>query len=125
MPASPKRRKPLMMFLLAGLEEEGLILAGGADLAADVVGEVGAEDGMGELLEEDGREDQIEVQCNAVALEVGEHAQQGKIRLGGCFVEPFDAMRPSAVVDDEGQMSVQREGQKTCRAVLPVRRSQS
>ena len=52
---------------------------------------------------------------DAVALEVGEHAQQGKIGLGGGFVEPFDAVRPGAVIDHVGQMGVQGEGQKTCR----------
>ena len=40
--------------MFAGLEEEGLIFAGGGDLAVEVVGELGDEDGMGELFEQDG-----------------------------------------------------------------------
>ena len=45
----------------AGLDEEGFVFAGGDDLAREVVGELGDEDGVGELLEEDGGEVEVAV----------------------------------------------------------------
>ena len=97
------------------LEEEGLVFAGGDDLALEVAGELGEEDGVRELLEQDGREIDIELERDAVAVEIVEHAQQRQIGFGGGFMEPLDAMRPGAVVDDVGQMGVQSDGKKPTR----------
>ncbi len=57
----------------AGLDEEGLVFAGSDDLAVEVVGELGDEDGVRELLEEDGGEIEIAVEADVVALEIVEH----------------------------------------------------
>ena len=99
--------------MVAGLGEEGLVFAGGGDLAGEVAGELGDEDGVGELLEQDGGEIEVAVEADAVALEVGEHAEEREVGFGGGFVEPLDAVRPGAVVDDVGQVRVQSEGEKT------------
>ena len=98
----------------AGLDEEGLVFAGGDDLAVEVVGKFGDEDRVRELLEQDGREIKIAVEADLVALEIFQHAKERKIGFGGCFVEPLHAVRPGAVVDDIGQMRVQGEGEKSC-----------
>ena len=82
-------------------------------LRREVVGELGDEDGVRELLEQDGREIEVAVEADAVALEIVEHAEEGEIGLGGGFVQPLHAVRPGAVVDDVRQMRVQGEGQKT------------
>jgi hypothetical protein len=95
---------------VAGLDEVGLVFAGGDDLAGEVVGELGDEDGVGELLEQDGREIEVAVEGDAVALEVAEDAQEREVGFGGGFVQPLHAVRPGAVVDDVGQVGVQREG---------------
>ena len=100
--------------VVAGLDEEGLVLARGDDLAGEVVGELGDEDGVGELLEQDGGEIEVAVEADAVALEVAEHAEQREVGFGGGFVQPLHAVRPGAVVDDVGQMRVQGEGEKSC-----------
>ncbi len=104
----------------AGLDEEGLVFAGGDDLAVEVVGELGDEDGVGELLEKDGREIEVAVEADAVALEVFEDAEEREIGFGGGFVEPLHAVRPGAVIDDVGQVRVQGEGEKSCWAVWPM-----
>ena len=101
----------------AGLDEEGLVFAGGDDFAVEVVGELGDEDGVGELLEQDGREIEVAVEADVVALEVFEHAEEREIGFGGGFVEPLHAVGPGAVIDDVGQMRVQGEGEKSCWAV--------
>ena len=106
-------------------DEVGLVFAGGDDLALEVVGELGAEDGVGELLEEDGGEIEVAVERDAVALEVAEDAEQRKVGFGGGFVEPLDAMRPGAVVDDIGQVGVQRQGEESTRLGWLSHRSQS
>ena len=97
----------------AGLDEEGLVFARGDDLAREVVGELGDEDGVGELLEQDGGEIEVAVEADVVALEVFEHAEEREVGFGGGFVEPLHAVRPGAVIDDIGQMRVQGEGEKT------------
>ena len=97
---------------VAGLDEEGLVLARGDDFAGKVFGEFGEEVGVGELFEQDGREVDVEVCGDAVALEVGEDAKQREVGLCGGFVQPLDAVRPGAVVDDVRQMRVQGEGEK-------------
>ncbi len=96
---------------LADGEEVGLVFAGGEDLALEVAGEVGFEDGVSELLE-DGREIEAAVEGDAVALEIAEDLEQREVGFGGGFMEPFDAMRPGAVVDDPREMGVEREGEK-------------
>src|SRR6201996_9454263 len=101
--------------VLAHREEEGLVLAGGGDFALEVAGELGPEDRMRELLEEDGREGEVELECYVVALETIEGAQQREIGFGCGFEEPFDSVRPAAVVDDVGQMRVQGDGEKPTR----------
>ncbi|MGH9596050.1 MAG: hypothetical protein ACRD3K_04540 [Edaphobacter sp.] len=101
----------------AGLYEVGFVFAGGDDLAVQVVGELGDEDRVSELLEEDGGEIEVAVETDAVALEIFEDAEKREIGFGGGFVEPLHSMRPGAVVDDVGQMRVQGEGEKSCRAV--------
>ncbi len=106
----------------AGGGEVGLVLAGGDDLALDVLGELGLEDRVGELLQQDGREVQIAVQADAIGLQPAQDAQQRQVGLGGGFVQPLHAVRPGAVVDDVGQMSVQRKGEKASR--LRRRRAQ-
>ena len=98
--------------MVAGLDEEGLVLGGGDDLASDVAGELGDEGGVGELLEEDGREIEVAVEADVVALEIGEHAEERKIGLGCGFEEPLHAVWPGAVVDDVRQMRVQGEVEK-------------
>ena len=102
---------------LAGLDEEGFVFAGGDDFAIEVVREFGDEDGVSELLEQDGGEVEIAVETDVVALEIFEHAEQREIGFGGCFVEPLHTVGPSAVIDDVGQMRVQGEGKKSCGAV--------
>ena len=87
-------------------------------LRLEVVGELRDEDRVRELLEQDGREIEVAVEADVVALEIFEHAQQRQIGLGGGFVEPLHAMRPGAVVDDVGQMRVQGEGEEACRLIL-------
>ncbi len=67
---------------------------------------------MGELLEEDGREVEVAVEGDAVALEIAEDAEERKVGFGGGFVEPLDAVGPGAVVDDVGEMGVESEGEK-------------
>ena len=110
-----QKRASLGVVGLAGGEEVGFVFAGGDDLALDVARELGLEDGVGELLEQDGREVEIAVEGDAVALEVAEDAEQRKIGFGGGFVKPLDAMGPGAVVDDVGQMGVEREGEEAAR----------
>jgi hypothetical protein len=53
------------------------------------------------------------VESDAVALEIGEDAEEGKVGFGGGFMEPLNAMGPGAVVDDVGQMGVEGEGEET------------
>ncbi len=52
----------------AGLDEEGLVFTGGDNFAIEVVGEFGGEDGVSELLEQDGREIEVAVETDVVAL---------------------------------------------------------
>ena len=111
----PQKRAVSVRWMFAGLDEEGLVLAGGGDFALEVLGEFGAEDGVRELLQQDGREIEIEVGGNAVALEVVEHAQQRQVGFGGSFEQPLHAMRPAAVVDDVGQVGVQSDGRNPTR----------
>jgi hypothetical protein len=101
----------------AGLDEEGFVFAGGDDLAVEIVGELGDEDGVRELLEEDWREIEVAVKTDAVALQIFEDAEEREIGFSCGFVEPLHAVRPSAVIDDIGQMRMQGEGEKSCRAV--------
>ena len=96
----------------AGLDEEGLVFSGGGDLAVEVVGELGEEDGVGELLEEDGGEVEVAVEADAVALEIAEHAEEREVGFGGGLVEPLHAVRPGAVVDHVGEVGVEGEGEK-------------
>ena len=98
--------------LIARLPEVGLVFAGGADLAAEIAGELAAEGWVGELFEEDGREAEVAVQGEAVALEVGEDAEERQVGLGGGIVEPLGAVGPGAVVDDPGEMGVEGEREK-------------
>ena len=98
----------------AGLDEEGFVFAGGDDLAAEVVGELGDEDGVRELLEQDGGEIEIAVETDLVALEIFEDAEQREVGFGSGFVEPLHAVGPRAVVDDVGQMRMQGEGEESC-----------
>ena len=58
----PQKRAVSARWCVAGLDEEGLVLARGDDLAGEVVGELGDEDGVGELLQQDGREIDVEVE---------------------------------------------------------------
>ena len=62
----------------------------------------------------------LQLQGDAVALEISEHAEQREIGFGGGFVQPLHAVGPGAVVDDVGQMRVQGEGEKSrsCRLYL-------
>ena len=78
------------------------------------MGKLGEEDGVRELLEEDGREIEVAVETDVVALEIFEDAEEGEVGFGGGFVEPLDAMGPRAVIDDVGKMRVQGEGEKPC-----------
>ena len=93
-------------------EEVGFVFAGGEDFALEVAGEVGLEDGVGELLEEDGREIEAAVEGDAVALEIAEDAEERKVGFGRGFVEPLDAVGPGAVVHDPREMGVESEGEK-------------
>ncbi len=93
-------------------EEVGLVFAGGQDLAVEIAREVGFEDGVGELLKEDGREVEAAVEGDAIALEVAEDAEERKVSFGSGFVEPLDAMGPGAVVDDPGKVGMEREGEE-------------
>jgi len=99
---------------LAGLDEEGFVFAGSDDLAIEVIGKLGDEDGVRELFEENWGKIEIAIEPDAVALEVFEHAKEREIGLGGSFVEPFHAMGPGAVIDDVRQMRVQGEGEIAC-----------
>ncbi len=93
-------------------EEVGFIFAGGEDLALEIAGEVGLEDGVGKLLEEDGGEIEAAVEGDAVALKIAEDAEERKVGFGGGFVEPLNAMRPGAVIDDPGQVGMEGEGEE-------------
>lgn len=101
--------------VLADGEEEGLVFAGGGDFAVEIAGEFGTEDRVRELLEKDGREIEIAVEWDVVFIEAIECAQQREVGFGGCFEEPLDAMWPAAVVDDVGQMRVERNGEEPTR----------
>ncbi len=85
---------------VAGLDEVGLVFPRGDDLASEIFGELGDEVGMAELLEQNRREVDDEVGGDSVSLEVGEDAEQRKVGLCGGLVQPLDAVRPRAVVDD-------------------------
>ncbi len=111
--------------VLAHGEEERFVLAGGGDFAVEVAGELGAEDGVCELLEQDGREIEIAVERDVVAVEAIEHAQQRKVGFGGGFEKPFDPVRPAAMVDDVRQMRVQGDGEEPTRLEWLSHRSQS
>jgi hypothetical protein len=97
------------------LTEERLVFASGDNFAVEVVGKLGEEDGVGELFKQDGREIEIAVEADMVALEVFEDAQERKVGLSRSLVKPLDAVRPRAVVDDVRQVRVQGEGEKSCR----------
>jgi len=97
---------------LADGEEVGFIFAGGEDLAIEVAGEVSFEDGVGELLEEDGGKIEAAVEGDAVALEVAEDAEERKVGFGSSFVEPLDPVGPGTVIDDPGQVGVEGEGEE-------------
>ena len=84
------------------MEEEGFVFAGGDDLAGEVPGELGYEDRVGELLEKDGREIEVAVEADVVALEIFEDAEEGEIGFCCGFVEPLKAVGPCAVIDDIG-----------------------
>jgi len=99
--------------IFAGAFEEGFVFAGGVDLALDVARELGEEDGVGELLEEDGREIEVAVEGDAIAFEVAEDAEEREIGFCGGFEEPLHAVGPGAVVDDVGKMGVQGEGKES------------
>ena len=90
----------------------GFVFAGRQNFAIEVAGEVGFKDGVGELLEEDRGEVEAAVEGNAISLEIAENAEQRKVGFGGGFVKPLDAVGPGAVVDDPGQMGVEREGEE-------------
>ena len=98
----------------AGLNEVSLVFAGGDDFPVEVVGKFGYEDGVRELLEENRREIEVAVEADAVALEILEHAEEREIGFCGGLVEPLHPVRPRAVIDDIGQMRMEREGQITC-----------
>src|ERR1019366_7991584 len=106
---------------VSGLNEVGLVLAGSEDLAREVAGELSDEERVSKLLQQNGREVNVEVGGDAVALEIAQHTQQGQVSLGGNLVQPLDAMRPGPVVDHVRQMRVQREGQEARRSVLCLR----
>ena len=59
---------------VAGLDEESLVLARGDDLAGQVFGKFGEEERVGELLQQDGRQVDVEVRGHPVALQVAQHA---------------------------------------------------
>jgi hypothetical protein len=103
---------------VSGLDEVGFVLAGGDYFAREIAGKFGEEEWVGELLHQDGREIDIEVGGNAVALQAGEHAQQGEIGFGRDLVQPLNAMGPGAVVDDVGQVGVEGQRQVASRSVL-------
>ncbi len=96
-------------------QEEGLVFARGEDLAFEIAGELGAEDRMRELLEQDGRKIEIAVERDVVAVEAIERAEQREIGFRGGLEKPLDAVGPTAMVDDIGQMGVQRQGKKSTR----------
>jgi hypothetical protein len=100
--------------IFADGEEVGFVFAGGENLAIEVAGEVGLEDGVGELLEEDGGEIEAAVEGDAVALKIAEDAEERKVGFGGGLVEPLDAMRPGAVIDDPGKMGMKGEREEAC-----------
>ena len=101
---------------VAGLEEKGFVFAGGYDLAGQVVRELGEEDRVRELLEQDGREIEIAVETDVVAFEIFEDPEEGEVGFGGGFVEPLESMGPRAVIDDIGKMRMQGKGEKPCGA---------
>jgi hypothetical protein len=109
---------------LAGLDKERLILAGSDDLPRHVLRELGEEERMSKLLEQNRRDVDIEIGRNAVAFEIRKHAQQGKVGLGGSFVQPLHAVRPGAVVHHPGQVRMQHKSQEACRSLAFLRHSQ-
>ena len=69
---------------------------------------------MSELLEKDRREIEVAVETDVVALEIFEDSEEREVGFSSGFVEPLHSVRPGAVIDDVGQMRVQREGKKSC-----------
>ena len=66
---------------------------------------------MRELLAQDGRESERHAQWLAGAGAGFEHAPQRQVGLGGRLVEPIDPMRPTAVVEDPRQVTVEDQGE--------------
>jgi hypothetical protein len=103
---------------IARLDEVSLIFPGSDDLPSQVFRELGNEIWMGKLFQQDGGEADIEVRRNAIALQTAEDTEQGQVGFGGCFVQPLNAVGPSAVIDDVRQMRMQSESEKTCGGIL-------
>jgi hypothetical protein len=70
---------------------------------------------MCELLEQDGREIEIAVERDVVAVETVESAQQREIGFGCGLEEPLDAMWPTTVIDDVREMRVKRQSKESTR----------
>jgi len=100
------------VLMFAHAVEVGFVFAGGGDFALDVARELGDEDGVGELLEQNGREIEIAVEGDAVTLKTAEDAQEREVGFGSGFKEPLHAVGPGAVIDDVGKVRVQREREK-------------
>ncbi len=103
------------VLMLAHAVEVGFVFAGGGDFSLEVARELGDEDGVGELLEQDGRKIEVAVEGDAVALKTAEDAQEREVGFGGGFQEPLHAVGPGAVIDDVREVSVQGEREKARR----------
>jgi len=106
---------------VAGLDEVGLILACGEDLARKVLGKFGYEERMSQLLQQNGGEVDVEIGGNTVTFQIAQHAQDREVGLRGGFVQPLHPVRPGAVVDHIRQVRVQRESQIARGSVLCLR----
>ncbi len=118
---APPEARGLGQVVVAGLDEVGLVLARGDDLARDVLGKLGDEERMGELLQQDRREIEVEVGRDPIPFQIAQHPQQRQIGLGGGLVQPLHAMRPGAVVHHIGQMRMEGDGEKACRSFRCLR----
>ncbi len=96
----------------AGVGEEGFVLPGGKNLALQVFGKLGFENGVRKLFQQNRRKIQITVECNSVPFQIPKHPKQGKVRFSRCFMQPFHAVRPRPVVHDIGEVGVQSERQE-------------
>ena len=94
------------------------VFARGLHFALEVFRELRLEDRMRELLEQDRRQIDVRLEVNAFAFELADDAQQRQVRFGGGFTQPFQTVRPRAVVHHVRQVRVQGESDESSRVLF-------